>query len=57
VVGATTKVYTPPPDTEAERTDRLGPTWPYGLAADLALGAGFTVAEIRRLRAPATRLP
>jgi ABC-type transport system involved in multi-copper enzyme maturation permease subunit len=45
---------------EAQRTrerDRLPATWPYGLAADLALGAGFTALAVRRLRAPSRRLP
>jgi ABC-type transport system involved in multi-copper enzyme maturation permease subunit len=47
---------------EAERqrqqqADALPATWPYGLAADLALGAGFTVLAVRRLRAPARTLP
>ncbi len=36
--------------------DRLPPTWPYGLAADLLLGAGFVVLTVRRLRTPADRL-
>lgn len=40
-----------------ERREALGVTWPYGLAANLALGAGFTVVTIRRLRAPARVLP
>jgi ABC-type transport system involved in multi-copper enzyme maturation permease subunit len=46
----------PGPDRQAER-DELGPTWPYGLAIDLALAAGFLVLTVRRLRTPATRLP
>jgi len=37
--------------------ERLGITWPYGLAANLAVGAGFTVIAVRRLRAPARKLP
>jgi hypothetical protein len=40
----------------AER-ERLGVVWPYGLAANLAIGAGFTVLAVRRLRAPARKLP
>lgn len=39
------------------RLSRLSPTWPLGLAADLALGGLFTVIAIRRLRAPARTLP
>jgi ABC-type transport system involved in multi-copper enzyme maturation permease subunit len=35
----------------------LGMVWPYGLAVDLTLGAGFTVVAVRRLRTPARRLP
>ncbi len=35
----------------------LPSSWPYGLAADLLLGAGAVVIAVRRLRAPATRLP
>ena len=37
--------------------DALPATWPYGLAADLAFGALFTVIAVRRLRAPARTLP
>jgi ABC-type transport system involved in multi-copper enzyme maturation permease subunit len=40
---------------QAER-ERLGATWPYGLAGDLALGACFFVLTVRRLRAPARKL-
>lgn len=37
--------------------DALGASWPYGLALNLALGAGSTVIAVRRLRAPAHTLP
>ena len=45
---------------QAQRTAQLnglGAVWPYGLVADLALGAGFVVLAVRRLRAPARTLP
>jgi ABC-type transport system involved in multi-copper enzyme maturation permease subunit len=46
------------PDTQREaRREALGVVWPYGLAADLAVGAGFAVITVRRLRAPARALP
>jgi len=35
----------------------LPAAWPYGLGADLLIGAGFLVLTVRRLRAPADRLP
>jgi ABC-type transport system involved in multi-copper enzyme maturation permease subunit len=35
----------------------VNPTWPYGLAANLALGAGFTAVAVLRLRTPMGRLP
>jgi ABC-type transport system involved in multi-copper enzyme maturation permease subunit len=38
------------------RREALGVTWPYGLAVDLVIGAGFTVIAVFRLRAPSTRL-
>ncbi len=43
----------------ARRAQResLGVTWPYGLGADLTLGALFTVVAVRRLRTPTRRLP
>jgi ABC-type transport system involved in multi-copper enzyme maturation permease subunit len=41
----------------AEDRENLGITWPYGLAADLAIAAGFTVVAVRRLRAPTRKLP
>ncbi|HYY12473.1 MAG TPA: ABC transporter permease subunit [Kineosporiaceae bacterium] len=41
---------------ENER-DALPATWPYGLGADLLLAAGFTALAVRRLRAPAHKLP
>jgi ABC-type transport system involved in multi-copper enzyme maturation permease subunit len=37
--------------------EALGVTWPYGLAVDLVIGAGFTLVAVRRLRAPSTKLP
>jgi ABC-type transport system involved in multi-copper enzyme maturation permease subunit len=37
--------------------DALPATWPYGLAADVALGALFTAVAVRRLRTPFRRLP
>jgi ABC-type transport system involved in multi-copper enzyme maturation permease subunit len=36
---------------------RGGPVWPYGLAFDLALGAGALWVTVRQLRAPAERMP
>jgi ABC-2 type transport system permease protein len=42
---------------EDERRSKLEPTWPYGLAVDLLVGAGFLALTIRRLRTPADRLP
>jgi len=41
----------------AIQRERLGITWPFGLAADLALGTLFAGIAVRRLRAPARRLP
>jgi ABC-type transport system involved in multi-copper enzyme maturation permease subunit len=35
----------------------MSPAWPFGLAADLALGAAGFVLAVRRLRAPARKLP
>ena len=35
----------------------LNATWPYGLAVNLLLGTAFTAVAIRRLRAPAAKLP
>lgn len=37
--------------------DALPAAWPYGLAADLALGAVFTAIAVLRLTAPSRRLP
>jgi len=37
--------------------DRLSAVWPYGLAAEVAVGVGFTVVAVRRLRTPSRRLP
>ena len=37
--------------------ESLGITWPYGLAADLALGGLFVVVAVRRLRTPTRTLP
>ncbi|NLT56945.1 MAG: ABC transporter permease subunit [Actinomycetales bacterium] len=47
-------------DTARERREErnaLSAVWPYGLAANLLLGLGFTVTAITRLRAPIRRLP
>ena len=45
-------------DDERERQEaNLPATWPYGLAADLLIGAGFLVLTVRRLRTPTARLP
>ena len=41
----------------AAQRERLGATWPFGLAANLALGALFVVVAVRRLRTPTRRLP
>jgi hypothetical protein len=35
----------------------LSPVWPYGLAADLAIGGGFLALTVLRLRAPSAKLP
>jgi ABC-type transport system involved in multi-copper enzyme maturation permease subunit len=35
----------------------LPAAWPYGLGADLLIGAGFLVLTVRRLRTPTDRLP
>jgi ABC-type transport system involved in multi-copper enzyme maturation permease subunit len=43
-------------ERQAQR-ESLGATWPYGLAADLALGGLFVVVAVRRLRTPTRRLP
>jgi len=37
--------------------DALGITWPFGLAADLLLGAGFVALAVQRLRTPTRTLP
>lgn len=55
-------VPTPPEITAAQERrnaelNGLGVVWPFGLAADLVLAAGFVVLAIRRLRAPARALP
>jgi hypothetical protein len=50
-------VTSPQERQRQEQLDRLGPVWPYGLAAELAVAAGFTVLSVLRLRAPARRLP
>jgi ABC-type transport system involved in multi-copper enzyme maturation permease subunit len=57
-------VYTPsagtqndPATARQQQRDALPAAWPYGLAADVALGVAFTVIAVRRLRAPARRLP
>jgi ABC-type transport system involved in multi-copper enzyme maturation permease subunit len=41
---------------DAQR-ESLAATWPYGLGLNLALGAGFTVLTVRRLRTPTRSLP
>ena len=41
---------------QAQR-DALPATWPYGLAADLALGAAFSAVAVRRLTTPSRKLP
>ena len=59
------QVPTPPSDDQwsgyqAKRlaeTEKLGITWPFGLAADVLLGLAFGAIAVRRLRAPVTRLP
>lgn len=43
-------------DRELEELN-LPATWPYGVAVDLLIGAGFLVLTVRRLRAPIDRLP
>ncbi len=40
-----------------QNRDALGITWPFGLAADLLLGAGFVAVAVRRLRTPTRTLP
>jgi hypothetical protein len=40
-----------------QKVAKLPATWPYGLGADLLIGAGFLVLTVRRLRTPADRLP
>jgi len=44
-------------DARRAQRDELSSTWPYGLALDLLLAAGFVVLTVRRLRTPTTRLP
>ncbi|MFN8075272.1 MAG: ABC transporter permease subunit [Kineosporiaceae bacterium] len=44
-------------DERLDEAEGLAPAWPWGLAADLALGGVFVVAAVRRLRAPMRRLP
>ncbi len=41
----------------AAQRERLGVTWPFGLGADLLLGALFAGIAVRRLHAPARKLP
>lgn len=41
----------------AAQRENLAATWPYGLGADLLLGAAFFVATVLRLRSPSRRLP
>jgi hypothetical protein len=49
--------YSPLDSGREQAADALPATWPYGLGLDLALGAGFTLVAVRRLRAPARTLP
>ncbi|MGZ4625197.1 MAG: ABC transporter permease [Kineosporiaceae bacterium] len=44
-------------DARDRQRDELPAAWPYGLAADLAVGAAFTTVAVHRLRAPTRRLP
>lgn len=44
-------------EARAQRRDELSPTWPYGLAIDLAMAAGFVVVTVRRLSTPTRKLP
>ena len=44
-------------DFETPRRADPGPVWPYGLTADLILGAGAVWLTARQLRTPAARLP
>ncbi len=55
--GTTEQEYQEQEQQRQAEADGLPAIWPYGLAADLALGAVFTVIAIRRLRAPARTLP
>lgn len=44
-------------DDRSIEESNLPATWPYGLGADLLIGAGFLVLTVRRLRTPTDRLP
>jgi len=44
-------------DARNAQEANLPAAWPYGLGADLLIGAGFLVLTVRRLRTPADRLP
>lgn len=44
-------------EQDQARANALPPSWPYGLAANLVLGAGGFILAVRRLRAPARKLP
>jgi ABC-type transport system involved in multi-copper enzyme maturation permease subunit len=46
-----------PGDDRAGERENLSPAWPYGLAVDLLVAAGFVVLTVRRLRAPTRKLP
>jgi len=55
--GDPSSAATAPEQQRATDRERLGYTWPYGLAVDLAVGGGFAAVAVRRLRSPARRLP
>jgi ABC-type transport system involved in multi-copper enzyme maturation permease subunit len=44
-------------DARQDAKADLPSVWPFGLGADLLIGAGFLVLTVRRLRTPADRLP
>jgi ABC-type transport system involved in multi-copper enzyme maturation permease subunit len=44
-------------EVRAERREALSATWPYGLAIDLLMAAGFVVVTVRRLSTPTRKLP
>lgn len=55
--GDTSTVFQQREAQRAKDRERLGVTWPYGLAFDLGLGALFATVAVRRLRSPARKLP